>query len=239
MLQDQYASSQLSQILSWIVAGAVIVTLLAWLIGSIAVLRDASRWMLPLGLWVVLTQSVAGPLGYVVLLLLLAAAYPCQSVWAMLSTLLLAAYVPLILGWLLMLGIVGPLFLAYRIAFDWGAGPSFSKPRIATAFVLAPLAAIVGYALLFLSLPLAAVGTHWLREVDVIGATNGPATVAYSTVLKHTATLPVPTYFTGVTRDDRDMLRNHVAGFYLGGTQRAAYVSRAYPALRDSLEQMP
>jgi hypothetical protein len=47
--------------------------------------------------------------------------------------------------------------------------------------------------------------------------------------------LPVAGHYQGVTISDRDMLRNHVASFYLGDRAQAKYVKLAYPALYESL----
>jgi hypothetical protein len=107
--------------------------------------------------------------------------------------------------------------------------------RVAFGVLLAPVAASLSVALFVWLLGFAHLTTAWLNAKDVIGATNGPALGIYSVGLKHLLPLPVAGFLTGVTASDRDMLRNHVATFYLGWREQAHYIRAAYPALYDSL----
>jgi hypothetical protein len=51
--------------------------------------------------------------------------------------------------------------------------------------------------------------------------------------------LPVARYYEEVTVSDRDMLRNHVASFYLGRQAEAKFVKLSYPVLYQKLTTGP
>ena len=80
----------------------------------------------------------------------------------------------------------------------------------------APVLSAVAHALFFLVLPFTGYATHWLNAEDVVQATNGPAYAAYNLALGKLMALPIKSSLESVTTADHDMLRNHVASFYLG-----------------------
>ncbi len=234
MNSDPFASGWLSLILAWILAIPVILGVIAE--GLILLFERTSeaipRWFV---VWMALCILILSPFRYTVLQLIVASAYSVQSGRAFFSLFLLALYVPIVFGLLYFIGIGLPLLLTLRIAFGSLSKPKATTGRLIFGGLIAPLNALGGYLAFFWVLPFAAFTIHWLNLYDVIGATNGPATVTYSLGLKHVMPLPVKEYFTEVSNTDREMLRNHVASFYLGWRGEARYVKLSYPELYTRL----
>jgi len=57
----------------------------------------------------------------------------------------------------------------------------------------------------------------------------------YDHALKYVMPLPIAGHYQDVTVSDREMLRNHVASFYLGSQAEAKFVKLSYPALYERL----
>ena len=230
MSADPFASGNLSSILSWVVTLPVI---LGCLFGGIGMLFERTddeipRWFV---VWIMLCVLILSPLRYMLLQLIVASAYTVQSVGAFVSIFLLALYVPIVFGILYFVGLGLPLLLTLRIPFGNLRAPTVTKGRLLLGALVAPVNAILGYLAFFWVLQYAALSVHWLNARDVMGATNGPAAVTYSIVLKHFMPLPLRSYYSEVTETDRDMLRNHIASYYLGRGGEASYVRLAYPDL--------
>jgi hypothetical protein len=224
---DPFASNTLSMVLAWIFATPVILTVIA---GGVEMLfsrvdEAVPRWFV---VWMTLCILVLSPFRYIVLQLIVGSSYAVQSVGAFFSLLALGAYVPIVFGLLYFIGVGLPLVLTLRVAFGSLKNPKATKGRLVVGSVIAPLNAVGGYLAFFWLLQYAAFTVHWLQADDVIGATNGPAAVVYSLVLKHFTPLPVKGYYTEVSNTDREMLRNHVASFYLGWRAEAGYVRLSY-----------
>src|SRR5207247_6677133 len=139
------------------------------------------------------------------------------------SSFSLVFYVPIVFGLLFLIGVGLPLYLTLRIPFGNLTSPKTTIIRLILGSVIAPLNAVGGYYVFLWLLPYAALTVHWLNPYDLIGATNGPAAVTYS-MLKYVTPLPVKEYFIEVSNTDREMLRNHVASYYLGWQAEARYV---------------
>jgi hypothetical protein len=128
-----------------------------------------------------------------------------------------------------------PLVLTTLVGFGSLRTPQISRGRLVLGALVAPVTMAGAYLLFFWLLPFAGWTVHWLRADDVIGATNGPAYAVYDVALKHFLPLPIAGYYVDVTTSDRDMVRNHVASFYLGRGAEAFYVSESYPDLYAEL----
>jgi hypothetical protein len=186
------------------------------------------RWFV---VWITLCVLVLSPLRYMMLQIIVASAYMVQSVGAFFSILPLAMYVPIVASVLYFVGLGVPLLLTLYIPFGNLRTPRVTTGRLLLGALAAPINAIGGYLAFFWVLQFAAVSVHWLRAEDVIGATNGPAFVTYDLALKHFMPLPMKEFYGDVTQSDREMLRNHVASYYLGNRAEARYVHLAYPDL--------
>ncbi len=220
-------------ILAWIVAGPVVIGVLT---AGMRILFERTdhgvpRWFV---VWMTLCVIVLSPFRYIVLQLVVASAYPVQSVQAFISVFPLALYVPIVFGLLYAVGVGLPLYVTLRVAFGSASKQAPSTGQLIIGSAIAPLSSLAGYFAFFWLLHFAAFTVHWLRADDVIGATNGPARVTYS-VFGFLMPLPVKGYYTEVSNTDRETLRNHVASYYLGWKGEARYVRLSYPALYQRL----
>lgn len=221
-------------ILAWVAGVPTIVGLLIGAVGMLFERSDESvpRWFV---FWLMLCVLIFSPFRYELLLLIIGTSYAVQSGHAFLTLVPLALYIPIVFGLLLFVGVGLPMLITLRLAFGKLSAPVVSKGRLIFGSVLAPLSLAAGYMAFFLILPYGARTVHWLRAEDVIGATNGPALATYSVVLKHGLPLPLRAFYTEVSTTDAEMLRNHVASYYLGGQAEATYVKTAYPDLYAKL----
>ena len=98
------------------------------------------------------------------------------------------------------------------------------------ASLVAPVLFVLGSAVWFITLPYAAISTHWLSADNVIRATNGPPAYFYEYVVEPTTPLHIPVYAKEWEFGSaKEHLRAHVASVYLSDSQHAAYLSKAYP----------
>lgn len=234
MTADPFASSTLSLILAWVLTIPFLLGVLGTGFSMLFEKADDQipRWFV---VWIIVCIVVFSPLRYMILQVIIGTAYPVQSLSAFLSLFLLTFYIPIVFGLLYFIGVGVPLLATVRLSFGKLASPVITKTRLFFASILAPVAMSAGYVGFFWLLQYAAYSTHWLRADDLIGAANGPATVAYSGALKYLLPLPVSGYYKDVSNTDRDMLRNHIATFYLGRGAEARYVKLAYPELYRKL----
>lgn len=232
-MYDAFPSSSLSLILAWVCSIPLILTAVTGGVGLFfeRVDRSIPRWFV---IWLFLCILALSPLRYILLQGIMASAYPVQSVRAFISTFLLALYVPIVFGALYFVGVVLPLIATLRVAFGDPTSPRLTRSRLALGTALAPVNAVGGYLAFFWLLQYAGWTVHWLGTKDVIGSTNGPATAVYK-LIEPVTPLPLAGWYTTVTATSTDMLRNHVASFYLGDRREAEYMHDAYPALYESL----
>src|SRR5688572_25886688 len=104
MNPEPFASGIVSLVLAWLLAVPV---LLGTLAGSAHMLfarteDDLPRWFM---FWIMLCILVFSPFRYIVLQLLIASAFPVQSVSAFVSLFPLALYVPIVFGLLCGIGL--------------------------------------------------------------------------------------------------------------------------------------
>src|SRR5207247_695416 len=86
------------------------------------------RWFV---FWMAVCIIVLSPLRYMVLQVIVASAYPVQSVRAMFSTIIsLAFYVPIVFGLLFIIGVGLPLYLTLRIPFGNLTSPKTTIGRL-------------------------------------------------------------------------------------------------------------
>jgi hypothetical protein len=234
MNTDPFASSTVSLISAWVLTVPFLLGALGTGITMLFEKLDDQipRWFV---FWIMLCVFILSPLRYMILQVIMATAYPVQSLSAFLSVFLLALYVPIVFGLLYFVGVGLPLLAMLRVAFGSLTTPIATRPRPAFGSVLAPFAMGLGYFGFFWPLQYGAYSVHWLHSSDVIGATNGPAEVTYAAALKYLMLLPVRGYYNAVTQTDRDTLRNHVASYYLGRGAEARYMKLAYPDLYKRL----
>jgi hypothetical protein len=230
-----FSSSTVSLVLAWVFAVPLLAGMVSTLVSS--VFERTPGIPKPFTLWMMACVVVVSPFRYLVLQVLLASAYPVQSFGAFLSVIPLGFYVPIVFGLLFMLGVGLPCLAVVFVAAGNLKNEAVSRVRLWLAALLAPFFMAAGYAVFFFALEYGALSTHWLRARDVIGATNGPAEFVYSHGLGRLMPLPVAGELTRVVRTDRDMLRAHVASYYLGRNEYARYIREAYPELYKELSR--
>jgi len=158
-------------------------------------------------------------------------AYPVQSISAMLSSIPLAFYIPIVFGIMCAIGLLLPLVGIVGIA----GYKRMSTGRLFGAAVAAPVLLLLGTYLYFLVLPYAAYSTHWLKATDVIRATNGPPEYLYKYIAEEVTPLQFPLFVRDVGEENltsTERLRAHVAVIYLGNKEFSSYMYNAYPKLR-------
>ena len=232
---DPFASSWISLLMAWLCAAPIILAALqgTWQLFYHRV-AGFPKWFV---VWLTVCAVFLGPLPYVLLQLLLAESFPFQSFSTFIASFALGFYLPLVFGVLCLAGPILSFAAPIFIAVGSIESPRVSRTRLAIGAMLAPVASLLSYMLFLWLLPFATISTHWLAAEDVIRATNGPPASSYHFVLKHIVHLPIRSELVGATHSDRDMLRNHVASFYLGDRAYAHFVHLAYPALYDSLSR--
>jgi hypothetical protein len=237
MPADPFASSTVSLVLAWACALPFLIYTVSTA-GALLISKTPGvpKWFL---IWTGICIVALSPFRYIILQFLFGAAFPVQSWRALLSSMGLVVYVPIVFGILFAIGLVLPLIITLWVGLGNLDSPRTSGFRLLAGFIVAPVASSLAYVLFFWALQYAAISTHWLRADDVIGSTNGPAQVVYGLGLGRVLPLPVSGLLTSVTRTDRDMLRNHVATYYLGRREFDRYVHEAYPALYNSLRAAP
>jgi hypothetical protein len=234
---DPLASSTVSVGLAWL--GAV--PLMVWAVATtVSILRvrtaQVPRWFV---IWIGLCILLLSPVRYLFLALLIASSFPVQSFRALIATVPLSFYLPIVFGLMALVGVGLPLWTTVSAGLGSLTKPSLSATRLALGSIVAPVASAASYVLFFFLLEFAGFTTHWLRAEDVIGATNGPALFVFEHGLAKTLPVPVTGELISVTKTDRDWLRNHVASVYLGEREFARYVERAYPELYRSWPIVP
>jgi hypothetical protein len=231
---DPYASSNLSLVLAWVFALPFLSVIVLFPFAAIALIgacffEKEQRFLKAFLVTVALFSLVfISPAPYLVFLMVLAAAYPAQSLFAFGTTIFpLSLYMPVVFAALTFVGIWAPFLLASLIA-----GFSFEnqmKPwrALLGAAVLPVLCMFAAGVFLFVR-ELSGLTTGWLRTRDVIRATNGPAEATFRYV-----TLP---FFLGrfdwtdpETDDTQKILRSHVAMQYLSNQKTLAVLKKNYP----------
>jgi hypothetical protein len=204
-------------------------------------LFEAPGWFKIVLIWIALCAVALSPFRYLLLQILVGTSYPFQSFSAAFTTLVLAIYIPLVFGLLLLIGMGIPALIIVGVLN--ARGQELTKARAFAAAVVTPIAFLIGSLLYFLSLPYLAYSTHWLSADNVIRATNGPAQYFYEYVVETMTPLRYPRFVDGVgglsNLTAKERLRAHVAGVYLGESEVISYVTKAYPDFAREVEQRP
>jgi hypothetical protein len=179
--------------------------------------------------WLFISLVLFSPFRYIILQLLIATAFPYQSIANFLDTFLLALYIPIVFGILYAIGLCIPLVLIILIA---GTNEPASKTRLFLAGILAPIFFLCFSAIYFTILPYAGYSTHWLGPQEVMRATNGPQLYFYRYIVEPFTPLQYASFTQDIGLENmtaKERFRAHVAAVYLGDKQYRYYVSRAYP----------
>jgi hypothetical protein len=228
-MTDAFESHSISLILAWLFS----IPLLFFVVTSFFAPLFTKLEDIPklLAFWFVLCLFVLGPTRYIILQLAVALAYPVQSFSAVLTTFLLALYMPIVFGILVILGIGVPIFGATSIG---GMTPPRRSFRLVAAGIAAPFLCVLGSYLYFAALPYAAYSTHWLSAGNLIRATNGPPEYLYAFVVEQGTPLGFPKFVRTIGPENltaRERLRAHVAALYLNDREFSRYVGSSYPNL--------
>ncbi len=213
--------------LSWLLVTPTVIPLLVGAAGSLFVKFDGLPRLF--SIWVALCLIFSGPFLYTLLQITVGLSYPVQSIWSLLSTLLLSFYIPIVFGLLFAVGLGLPLLVVLVIA---GGSRPFRTWRLTTAAIAAPLVIFLSSHVYFLVLPYFAYSTHWLKAADLIAATNGPSEYFYEYVLE--PILPLAEREIGgtsgrITLTSKERLRMHVCHTYLSKEKFRFYLRKAYP----------
>lgn len=229
MNQDPFEPHLVSLVLSWIVTLPLIIAIFATLFQFFLKKEELPRI---LTVWFGICLLIFSPARYMVFQMAVGFAYPFQSISAILSTFILAVYVPIVFGILYAIGVGLPM-LASVLVFAKDA--TVKKWKCVLWAVLLPLCLSVGSFFFYKALPLAAWTVHWVDARDVMRATHGPAFYIYKYFAMIGTPHSMPRYFERTPGKTEDFLRCHVASLYLGRREEAYFVKKQYPELYEEL----
>lgn len=235
MAADPFASPLISEILTWAFSIPLVLGCLAY-VGSMIFEKEEGVPRLYL-IWLLICILLFSPLRYMVLQLFAGIAYPLQSFSALLSTALLALYVPIVFGILYGIGFVAPLLLAALIS---GTAPPLKRWRILLASIAAPVLMIVFSTVYYNLLPYAAYSTHWLGPTELMRTTNGPAYYVYRYAVEPFTPIMFSDFAYDIGLENmtaKERFRAHVAALYCRNKQHWYYVSVTYPDYFEALKQ--
>jgi len=187
--------------------------------------------------WLFACIILFSPFRYIFLQVLLATAYPFQSIYGLISTFWLSLYIPIVFSLLYAIGLGIPFLIIVSII---GKKDPLPKYRIVISGICAPLIFTAFSVVYYLLLPYAAYSTHWVSPKALIRSTNGPSHYYYEYVVEQFTPLEFPNFATEIgleEMDAKERLRAHVAGVYCGNKQFWYYVSNAYPLYYQMLER--
>jgi len=230
-MEDYFQSHTFSMILTWLFSIPVILctigpVLACSLASSLEKFEGIPRFLM---VWLVVCFLLFSPLWYILLQILIATAYPFQSFRALLTTIVLIGYIPIVFGIMCIIGLGLPILCVYIIVCFFK--DIASKIRLWLSALAAPIIFLIASYLFFLVLPYAAYSTHWLHAKDVIRATNGPPEYfhRYVTPIFY---IPLRRYVKEIGVDNlspKERLRFHVADIYLGEKQFTFFVYKSFP----------
>jgi len=226
-MEDYFQSHTLSIVLTWLFSIPLIIGLVGLVLGFIFEKTEGVPRLFVI--WLVICFVLLSPLRYILLQLFVGIAYPFQSFRALLSTIVLALYIPIVFGILYTIGIVLPFLGILAIV---GFKEAISKIRLWLSALAAPIIFFIASYLFFWVLPYAAYSTHWLKARDVIRATNGPSKYFYTYVVEPFGFITFPRYVEEMGFDNlssKERLRSHVAIIYLGEKEFTYFVYKSYP----------
>jgi len=228
MDSDPFASPMISQILTWTFSIPLICGILIYP-ASVLFKKQENVVFRIFFSWMLLCLLLLSPIRYILLQLLGAIAFPCQSFDGFLATFLLAIYIPIVFGILYAIGLGIPFLLIYLIV---GKNDPPSKLRLFLSGIAAPVIFFICSTIYYYILPYAAYSTHWLGPNEVIRTTNGPPYYFYRFVVEPFT----PLQFSGIVKDigyenmtAKERFRAHVVSVYCGDKQHAYYVFKSYP----------
>ena len=228
-MEDYFQSHTFSMILTWLFSIPVILCLIVPVLGLLfSKFEGIPRFLM---VWLVICCLLFSPLRYILLQLFIATAYPFQSFRALLTTIVLIGYIPIVFGIMCVIGLGLPILCVSVIVCFFK--DIASKIRLWLAALAAPIIFLIASYLFFLVLPYAAYSTHWLYTKDVIRATNGPPEYFYRYVVEPMALkIRFPMYVKEIGFDNlspEERLRSHVAMVYLGEKQFTFFVYKSFP----------
>jgi hypothetical protein len=244
MATDPFASGLVSTVLAWSFTLPILLSSVALIVQLFFGDTNSRlpRWFLG---WLAFCFVFFSPFLYIVLQFIVLASYSVQSssaLWSFFSLrsfLFTMVYLPLVVGLLSYSGLLAPYWLTFRIAFHNLETPVVTTGRLILGTVIAPITMQGGQLLFYWLLTYVLIYTPFkkdrVRAEDMIGATNGPALLAYKYVIRNVIPLPIANHYRDVSLSEQDWLRNHVASFYLGPREEAKYLKLAYPVLYERL----
>ena len=231
MNADPFASSLISQILTWIFCTLLLLVGVTSMIAEFPYDETDQGERVPLlfMIWLFLCVLFFSPIRYILLQIFMAIAFPFQGIWSFLSAILLAFYIPIVFIILfgIALGIPGIL-----IALIAGWKEPCSRRRLFLAAISAPIILFVFSIIYFKVLPLATYSTHWVGTDKIIRTTNGPTYYFYRFLVRPLTSLQLPDFAYDIGPGNmapKEHFRAHVVGLYCGKKQLWYYVSTVYP----------
>jgi len=226
METDPFASPLISQIIAWVFS----VPLILGILGTTVRMLFTKHEGLPRAFmgWLLICLILFSPARYILLQLFVALTYPYQSIPALISSLLLVIYIPVVFGMLFAIGLGIPFYFLTLIINK----EPLSKIRLFGAGIAAPVIFIVFSSIYFNVLPYAAYTTHWLHSQEVIRATNGPPYYFYRYVAEPLTPLRYSGFIDYIeikSMSAKERLRAHAAAVYLNDSQHMYYFYKAYP----------
>lgn len=147
-MEDYFQSHTFSMILTWLFSIPVILCLIGPILGLLfEKFEGIPRFLM---VWLVVCFLLFSPLWYILLQILIAIAYPFQSFGALLTTIVLIGYIPIVFGIMCVIGLGLPILCVYIIVYFEDIA---SKIRLWLAALAAPIIFLIASYLFFLVLP--------------------------------------------------------------------------------------
>lgn len=231
MNADPFASSLISQILTWIFCTLFLLVGVASMIAEFPYdeTDQGERFPRLFIIWLLLCVLFFSPIRYILLQIFMAIAFPFQGIGSFLSAILLAFYIPIVFIILLWIALGIPGILIILIA---GWKEPYSRRRMFLATISAPIILFVFSIIYFKVLPLATYSTHWVGTDKIIRTTNGPTYYFYRFLVRPLTDLQIPDFAYDIVPSNmvlKEHFRAHVVGLYCGKKQLWYYVSTVYP----------
>jgi hypothetical protein len=225
MNPDIFQSNIFSLALSWIFAIPLLLGIIGWTL-SIFSKNEGVPWLF--SAWLGVCILIFSPARYLLFLVVLSSSYMVQSFGALISSFLLALYIPIVYGILAFIGVGLPILAVSPIIKD-----KITPLRGILASIVLPIACIIASVIFFWVLPFAGMTVGWLKVKDVIRAGNGPAALVFNYFVAPITPVILPGFFDQTPQKDIDLLRCHLAAVYVSDKKIGYFIKNQYPDIYE------
>ena len=225
MNPDIFQSNMFSLALSWIFAIPLLLGIIGWTL-SIFSKNEGVPWLF--SAWLGVCILFFSPARYLLFLVVLSSSYMVQSFGALISSFLLALYIPIVYGILAFIGVGLPILAVSPVIKD-----KITPLRGILASIVLPIACIIASVIFFWVLPFAGMTVGWLKVKDVIRASNGPAALVFNYFVAPITPVILPGFFDQTPQKDIDLLRCHLAAVYVSDKKIGYFIKNQYPNIYE------